>query len=87
MPNEDSTLFIKAYPISHALLAHDGLMTPKLTHFFGAVHAQQTDFADEGDHVIRHSKLYQTTSGAELLRAKLTIFKAAVPHGFLQRLL
>ena len=83
----DPAILIRDFPISHALLAHDGLMTPKLTQFFGAVHARQSDLEDAGDSLVRWSTIYQTASGAPLLQAKLVIFKPALPDGFLDCLL
>lgn len=75
------------FPVSHALLDHGGLMTPRLTRFFGPVHASQTDLKDEGERLLRWSTLYQTRTGAPLLQARLVIFKSALPEGFLDRLL
>lgn len=83
----DPATLVRDFPISHALLAHDGLMTPRLTRLFGAVHARQTGLDDAGDRLVRWSTLYQTASGAPVLQARLVIFKTALPDGFLDRLL
>jgi len=83
----DPAILARDFPVSHALLAHDGLMTPRLTQYFGAVHARQTDLEDDGDSLVRWSTLYQTATGAALLQAELVIFKPALPDGFLERLL
>lgn len=83
----DPAILARDFPVSHALLAHDGLMTPRLTQYFGAVHARQTDLEDDGDSLVRWSTLYQTATGAPLLQAELVIFKPALPDGFLNRLL
>lgn len=83
----DPAILAHDFPVSHALLVHDGLMTPKLTQFFGAVHAQQTDLELAADRIVRWSTLYQTETGTPLLRAKLVIFKTALPPSLLDRLL
>ncbi len=80
-------LELRDFPVSQALLDHDGLMTPKLVQVFGEVSARQTGMSDEGDRILRRSVLCQTATGAPVLQARLAIFKAAVPDGFLDRLL
>ena len=75
MPNADLAILKRDFPVSHALLMHDGLMTRELIRHFGAVHAVQT------------ATLYQTATGAPLLQATLTINKPALPEGLLDQLL
>lgn len=87
MPPESPLLPLLNFPVTHALLTHDGLMTPKLMQVFGDVSAQQTGIVDEGAWILRRSVLCQTVTGAPVLQARLSIFKAAVPDGFLDRLL
>lgn len=87
MASADLAILVRDFPISHALLAHDGLMTPVLKRAFGAVHARQTDLADAGDSLVRASTLCQTATNAPLLQARLVICKPALPDGFLDRLL
>ncbi len=83
----DPAILARDFPISHALLVHDDLMTPVLTQAFGAVHARQTGLEHDGDSLTRWSTLYQTATGAVLLQAVLVIFKTTLPTGFLDRLL
>ena len=87
LASADLAILVRDFPISHALLAHDGLMTPVLTRAFGAVHARQTDLDDAADSLVRQSTLFQTATGAPLLQARLVIHKPALPAGFLDRLL
>lgn len=87
LASADLAILRRDFPISHALLAHDGLMTPVLTRAFGAVQARQTDIEDAGDSLVRRSTLFQTATGEPLLQARLVIHKPALPAGFLDRLL
>lgn len=75
------------FPISHALLLHDELMTPVLMRHFGQIHALQTGLEVDGDSVTRWSTIYQTATGSPLLQAVLTLRKTALPDGFLETLL
>jgi hypothetical protein len=87
VPNADLAILKRDFPVSHALLMHDDLMTRELMRHFGAVHAVQTAIEDDGDIVTRWSTLYQTATGEPLLQATLVINKPALPEGLLDRLL
>lgn len=87
MAQVDSAILQRDFPISHALLTHDDLMTRVLIRHFGAVHAVQTAIEEDADSLTRWSTLYQTETDTPLLQATLVIRKAALPVGFLGRLL
>lgn len=86
MITADLEVLRKDYPVSHALLTHDDLMTRILIRHFGPVHAVQSALVETGDTLTRRSTLHQTASGACLLNATLVIRKATLPAGFLERL-
>ncbi len=83
----DTELLRREFPVSHALLWHDGLMTRQLIRLFGPVHAVQTGIKRDGDSVTRWSTLHQTATGAALLQATLVIASPNLPDGFMDRLL
>lgn len=87
MVHADLAILERDFPVSHALLMHDDLMTRALIRHFGAVHAVQTAIEDDGATVTRWSTLYQTATGAPLLQATLVMNKTALPEGLLDRLL
>lgn len=82
----DLAILARDFPVSHALLTHDDLMTRALIRHFGAVHAVQTAIEDAGNSITRRSTLYQTATGAALLKAILVINKPELPDGLLDRL-
>lgn len=83
----DPSILLRDFPVSHALLTHDGLMTHQLIRLFGPVHAEQTGVERDGDTVTRWSTLVQTASGTPLLQATLVIATRTLPEGLLERLL
>ena len=83
----DPEILQRDFPVSHALLTHGELMTRALIRHFGAVHAVQTAIDVADDRVTRRSTLYQTATGAALLRAVLVINRPALPEGLVERLL
>lgn len=86
MVNVDLELLRRDFPVSHALLAHDGLMTRQLIRLFGPVHAIQTRIEIGNDIVRRWSTIRQTASDTTLLQATLVIARANLPEGLLDRL-
>lgn len=87
MVRADIETLRRDFPVSHALLWHDGLMTRQLIRFFGPVHAVQTGLERDGDTVTRWSTLHQTATGEALLQATLVIACQNLPVGFMDRLL
>lgn len=87
MLHADLSVLARDFPVSHALLMHDDLMTRALIRHFGAVHAVQTAIRDDGDRIRRWSTLYQTATGEAVVTAILVIHKAALPDGLVDRLL
>lgn len=85
--NTNLEILKRDFPISHALLLHDELMTKVLIRHFGQIHALQTGLDVDGDSVTRWSTLYQTATGSPLLQAVLTLRKTALPDGLLETLL
>ena len=86
MVNVDPESLRRDFPVSHALLMHDGTMTHQLTRLFGPVHAVQTGAKTEGETVTRWSTIYHTESGTPLLQARLVIASQNLPEGLMTRL-
>lgn len=86
LANADTETLRRDFPVSHALLVHDGLMTRQLIRFFGPVHAVQTGLERDGDTVTRWSTLHQTATGAALLHATLVIASQNLPDGLMDQL-
>lgn len=86
MLKADLDMLERDFPVSHALLWHDDLMTSRLIAHFGAVHARQTAVSEDRDTVTRWSTLCQTASRAPLLQARLVIRKSVLPEGLLAHL-
>lgn len=87
MARADSEILRRGFPVSHALLQHDGLMTRQLIRHFGPVHAVQTGIERDGDTITRWSTLLQTATGETLLQATLVIASPNLPDGLIDRLL
>ncbi len=75
-----------AQSISLRLLAHRGLMTPRLTATFGAMKADKVSISQRDQRLTRKSRLISVESGETILCAQLSIVFENLPEMLVSQL-
>ncbi|MDO6590205.1 hypothetical protein DS901_12130 [Loktanella sp. D2R18] len=75
-----------AQSLSLRLLAHRGLMTPRLTAAFGAMTADKVSITERDQRLTRKSRLISVESGEIILRAELSIVFENLPEMLVSQL-
>lgn len=74
------------YSLSFELLNRDTLLTPQLKKYFGDLLAKQQNSEEKGKNYFRKSSIYQKSTQARILDAKLHINSNFLPEELIEKL-